>query len=215
MSFNVNLSMVFNINTVYIVNMEKSRPLCPNCGSTKTIIHHYRKSKLGKKIIYRCKECKSIFTPNNGLFKRRINQKIVDRILDLRFNGHSNKHIIQDIKKRHKIQYSRQTIWKICKEFKEGYISRFLNDLQSNYDEPYWQEFVHDSRKQLREIIKKNLPFTSDNAFEKIRKESLELFRLYIKKQEKYKDKIYKERKKREMDWSDDEPIDDSYDQNR
>lgn len=180
-----------------------SRSPCPKCNNSDVIIHQYRNNRLGEKIVYRCKKCRRIFTPKDAFFKKRINDKVKDDILRLKYQGAKNKEIIEIVKERNGINYSRQTIWDIYKkfgqEFKLKYIKEILDESKNKMDYEYG--FLKKLDPQLIHLIRKNLFQPQELIITNTLKQIEKLFKRYIQ-ESNYKKNLARKEKIEQKDWN-------------
>lgn len=79
----------------------------------------YRKTRQGKKPVFKCRTCGKRFVADEGFLKHRFDPKIVTLALDLYFKGASLRKVTQHLAQFYGIKVSQVAVLKWIRKFSE------------------------------------------------------------------------------------------------
>lgn len=106
--------------------MKVQNPICPTCSSKQIIRFGTRKTKLEKRQMYTCKDCKKKFTLSKNIKNKTYPSKIILRAISLYNLGYPLKRIAKILNKQHSLTIRPSTIHVWTQEYNFGY-KRYLN----------------------------------------------------------------------------------------
>jgi len=92
---------------------------CRFCNSVDLLRWGYRKTRQGKKIVFKCRTCGKRFVTDEGFLKSRFDPKIVTLALDLYFKGASLRKVTQHLAQFYGIKVSQVAVLKWIRKFSE------------------------------------------------------------------------------------------------
>ncbi len=92
---------------------------CRFCNSVDLLKWGYRKTRSGKKSVFKCRTCGKRFVVDEGFLKHRFDPKIVTLALDLYFKGASLRKVTQHLAQFYGIKISQVAILKWIRKFSE------------------------------------------------------------------------------------------------
>jgi len=92
---------------------------CRFCNSVDLLRWGYRKTRQGKKSVFKCRTCGRRFVVDEGFLKSRYDPKIVTLCLDMYFKGASYRKITQHVAQFYGIKVSQVTVLKWVRKFSE------------------------------------------------------------------------------------------------
>jgi putative transposase len=102
---------------------------CRFCKSVDLLKWGYRKTRQGKKAVFKCRTCGKRFVADEGFLKSRFDPKIVTLALDLYFKGASLRKVTQHLAQFYGIKVSQVAILKWVRKFSE-LIDEYANTLK-------------------------------------------------------------------------------------
>jgi len=92
---------------------------CRFCNSVDLLKWGYRKTRSGKKPVFKCRTCGKRFVVDEGFLKSRHDPKIVTLALDLYFKGASLRKVTQHLAQFYGIKVSQVAVLKWIRKFSE------------------------------------------------------------------------------------------------
>jgi|TARA_Y100000310_G_scaffold344459_1_gene457342 transposase-like protein len=89
---------------------------CPKCGWDEYSLHTKRRTKNEVHKVFRCKNCKRIFTPRGQFHRMRFEEHFVEKVLWMKQKGATITGIVRHFKENG-IKISRTTIYKWTKKY--------------------------------------------------------------------------------------------------
>jgi transposase-like protein len=92
---------------------------CRFCNSVDLLKWGYRKTRQGKKPVFKCRSCGQRFVVDDGFLKCHFDPKIVTLALDLYFKGASLRKVTQHIAQFYGLKVNNMTILRWIRKFSE------------------------------------------------------------------------------------------------
>ena len=92
---------------------------CLYCEGISIKKHMLRKNKQSEKVVYRCKECRKIFTPDRLFYRMRISKDIIMKVLQLYDDGFSYGKIEKILEKEGK-KVNKSTIFRWVRRYSKN-----------------------------------------------------------------------------------------------
>jgi putative transposase len=102
---------------------------CRFCNSVDLLKWGYRRTRQGKKTVFKCRTCGKRFVVDEGFLRSRFDPKIVTLALDLYFKGASLRKVTQHLAQFYGIKVSQVTVLKWIRKFSE-LIDNYANTLK-------------------------------------------------------------------------------------
>ena len=92
---------------------------CRFCNSVDLLKWGYRKTRQGKKPVFKCRICGKRFVVDEGFLKSRFDPKIVTLALDLYFKGASLRKVTQHIAQFYGVKMNESTVLRWIRKFSQ------------------------------------------------------------------------------------------------